>query len=115
LGARYLDTGAMYRIVTLAVIRADVDLADTPAIEAAAADVPLSVGYDPDEDRAYLDAEDVSAEIRGDEVTKAVSAVRRSPRFAPASSGCNANWQRARAASSSRAATSARWCCPVLT
>jgi cytidylate kinase len=75
LGARYLDTGAMYRIVTLAVIRADVDLTDTLAIEAAAADVPLSVGYDPDEDRAYLDAEDVSAEIRGREVTKAVSAV----------------------------------------
>jgi cytidylate kinase len=65
----------MYRIVTLAVIRADIDLNDTPAIEAAAADVPLSVGYDPDEDRAYLDAEDVSREIRGDEVTKAVSAV----------------------------------------
>lgn len=65
----------MYRIVTLAVVRADVDLADTLAIEAAAADVPLSVGYNPDEDRAYLDAEDVSAEIRGDAVTKAVSAV----------------------------------------
>jgi CMP/dCMP kinase len=65
----------MYRIVTLAVIRADVDLRDTPAIEAAAEDVPLSVGYDPDEDRAYLDAEDVSGEIRADEVTKAVSAV----------------------------------------
>ena len=75
LGARYLDTGAMYRIVTLAVLRAGVDLNDIPAIESAAADVPLSVGYDPDEDRAYLDAEDVSAEIRGDEVTKAVSAV----------------------------------------
>jgi cytidylate kinase len=75
LGARYLDTGAMYRIVTLAVVRAGVDLADTLSIEAAAVDVPLSVGYNPDEDRAYLDAEDVSAEIRGDEVTKAVSAV----------------------------------------
>jgi cytidylate kinase len=75
LKARYLDTGAMYRIVTLAVLRAGVDLADTPAIETAAADVPLSVGYNPDEDRAYLDAEDVSAEIRGDEVTQAVSAV----------------------------------------
>jgi cytidylate kinase len=75
LGARYLDTGAMYRIVTLAVLRAGVDLADTPAIESAADDVPLSVGYDPDEDRAYLDAEDVSSEIRGDAVTKAVSAV----------------------------------------
>jgi cytidylate kinase len=75
LGARYLDTGAMYRIVTLAVVRAGVDLSDTLAIETAAMDVPLSVGYNPDEDRAYLDAEDVSAEIRGDEVTKAVSAV----------------------------------------
>ena len=75
LGARYLDTGAMYRIVTLAVVRARVDLADTPAIEAAAADVPLSVGYDPNEDEAYLDAENVSREIRGDQVTKAVSAV----------------------------------------
>ena len=75
LDARYLDTGAMYRIVTLAVLRAGVDLADTPAIESAATDVPLSVGYDPDEDRAYLDAEDVSSEIRGDAVTKAVSAV----------------------------------------
>ncbi|MCV7171444.1 (d)CMP kinase [Mycobacterium manitobense] len=75
LGARYLDTGAMYRIVTLAVLRAGVDLADTPAIELAAAAVPLSVGYDPDEDRAYLDGEDVSGEIRGDAVTRAVSAV----------------------------------------
>jgi cytidylate kinase len=75
LGARYLDTGAMYRIVTLAVVRAGIDLSDTPAIEEAAADIPLSVGYDSDEVRAYLDAEDVSAEIRGDEVTAAVSAV----------------------------------------
>jgi cytidylate kinase len=75
LGARYLDTGAMYRIVTLAVLRAGIDLTDIPAIEVAAADVPLSVGYNPDEDRAYLDAEDVSREIRGDAVTKAVSAV----------------------------------------
>jgi cytidylate kinase len=75
LGARYLDTGAMYRIVTLAVLRAGAHLDDTPAIEKAAAEIPLSVGYDPDEDCAYLDAEDVSTEIRGDAVTKAVSAV----------------------------------------
>jgi cytidylate kinase len=75
LGARYLDTGAMYRIVTLAVVRAGIDLSDTTAIGEAAADIPLSVGDDSDEVRAYLDAEDVSAEIRGDEVTAAVSAV----------------------------------------
>jgi cytidylate kinase len=65
----------MYRIVTLAVVRAGIDLSDTLAIEAAAAEVPLSVGYDPNQVRAYLDAEDVSDEIRGDEVTRAVSAV----------------------------------------
>jgi CMP/dCMP kinase len=75
LGARYLDTGAMYRIVTLAVLRAGIDLDDVDAVSAAAADVDLAVGYDPDEDRSYLAGEDVSAEIRGDEVTRAVSAV----------------------------------------
>jgi CMP/dCMP kinase len=75
LGARYLDTGAMYRIVTLAVLRAGIDPADAAAVGAAAAEVQLSVGCDPDEDRCYLGGEDVSSEIRGDEVTQAVSAV----------------------------------------
>ena len=65
----------MYRIVTLAVLRAGIDPADQTAVEAAAATVRLSVGYDPDEDRSYLDEEDVSSEIRGDAVTRAVSAV----------------------------------------
>lgn len=74
LGARYLDTGSMYRIITLAMVRAGVDLDDPDAI-AAAADVRLSVGFDPDVERAYLGDEDVSVQIRGDEVTRAVSAV----------------------------------------
>lgn len=74
-GARYLDTGAMYRIVTLAVLRAGVDLADARAIGAVAENAELAVGSDPKDDTAYLAGEDVSAEIRGDEVTRAVSAV----------------------------------------
>ena len=65
----------MYRIVTLAVLRAGIDPADQTKVEAAVAEVQLSVGYDPDEDRSYLAGEDVSSEIRGDEVTRAVSAV----------------------------------------
>lgn len=79
LGARYLDTGSMYRIVTLAVLRAGADLADPEAI-AADADVAMSVGFDPDVEQAYLGDEDVSAEIRGDRVTRAVSAVSAVPR-----------------------------------
>jgi CMP/dCMP kinase len=75
LGARYLDTGAMYRIVTLSVLRAGIDLTDPAAIGTVAAEVELAVGYDPDEDRSYLAGEDVSTEIRGDEVNRAVSAV----------------------------------------
>ena len=75
LDADYLDTGAMYRIVTLSVLRSDIDLDDTAAIAAAVSDVDLAVGHDPDTDRSYLAGEDVSAEIRGDAVTKAVSAV----------------------------------------
>ncbi|CAJ1582497.1 (d)CMP kinase [[Mycobacterium] wendilense] len=73
LGARYLDTGAMYRLVTLAVLRAGVDVGDPAAVAAVA--TPITVGDDPDDVRAYLADEDVSAEIRGDAVTKAVSAV----------------------------------------
>ena len=75
LGARYLDTGAMYRIVTLGVLRSGIDLADAAAITAAVDGIELAVGHDPAEDRAYLSGEDVSREIRGDAVTKAVSAV----------------------------------------
>ena len=75
LRARYLDTGAMYRIVTLAVLRAGMDLTDQDGVAAVASNTKLSVGFDPDEDRSYLDGEDVSSEIRGDQVTQAVSAV----------------------------------------
>lgn len=75
MGLRYLNTGSMYRIVTLAVLRAGVDLDDAQRVADIARDVDLAVGYDPDVDQAYLAGEDVSAEIRGDAVTSAVSAV----------------------------------------
>jgi CMP/dCMP kinase len=75
LGARYLDTGAMYRIVTLAVLRAGIDPEDADAVGALASDVELTVGHDPDQNNSCLAGEDVSAEIRGDDVTMAVSAV----------------------------------------
>jgi cytidylate kinase len=75
LGARYLDTGSMYRIVTLAALRAGVDVNDGARVGALAGGVDMAVGFDPDEDLSYLAGEDVSAEIRGDPVTRAVSAV----------------------------------------
>ena len=75
IGARYLDTGAMYRIMTLHMLRTGVDVTDTVAVAAVSGDVPLSVGYGPDADRCFLAGEDVSLRIRNDDVTRAVSAV----------------------------------------
>lgn len=75
LGSNYLDTGAMYRVVTLAVLRSGVALDDTDGIAAVAQGVEVAVDSQPDGDHAYLGAEDVSREIRGDAVTRAVSAV----------------------------------------
>ncbi len=75
LGARHLDTGAMYRMVTLAVLRAGVDPTDAEAVASVASNVQLSVSYDPDAVSCYLGGEEVTSEIRGDEVTRAVSAV----------------------------------------
>ena len=75
LGYRFLDTGAMYRMVTLAVLRAGIDPADAEAVGAVADAARLSVGYDPDASSFHLAGEDVSTQIRGDEVTQAVSAV----------------------------------------
>jgi len=75
LGASYLDTGSMYRAVTLQVLRAAVDPTDTAAVDAATQALPLAVGTDPEHPHVELAGEDVSAEIRGAQVTAAVSAV----------------------------------------
>ncbi|AKK08700.1 (d)CMP kinase [Corynebacterium testudinoris] len=75
LEAKYVDTGAMYRVATLAVLRAGVDPADSDRVIEVTADLPLSVNDDPDSTEVLLAGEDVSAEIRGSEVTRNVSAV----------------------------------------
>ncbi|MGK4597151.1 (d)CMP kinase [Amycolatopsis sp. w19] len=75
LGAGYLDTGAMYRMVTLAVLRAGTDLTDADAIADVARKAEFGIGTSPDEATVTLAGEDVAAEIRGADVTTAVSPV----------------------------------------
>ena len=67
LGWRLLDTGAMYRAVTIAALRAGADLDRDDALAALAAGV--SVTLPPD--RVLLDGEDVTALVRTVEVTRA--------------------------------------------
>lgn len=78
LNASYLDTGAMYRAVTLAVLRAGLD-PESPQAVAAAVRAKVEVGVDPTAPRIRLDGEDVGAEIRGSAVTASVSAVSAHP------------------------------------
>jgi len=75
LGAAYLDTGAMYRAVTLAVLRAGSDVHDPAAVAALLPGLSLHVGVDPNRPSVRLGGEDVAAEVRGRAVTLAVSPV----------------------------------------
>ncbi|CCQ16332.1 Cytidylate kinase [Rhodococcus sp. AW25M09] len=75
LEAKYLDTGAMYRVATVWVLRSGVEPTDADSVAKAVAALPLEIGSDPLSETVLLDGEDVSGEIRGDAVTRAVSAV----------------------------------------
>jgi cytidylate kinase len=75
LGARYLDTGAMYRAATVAVLRTGVDLNDPVGITRVAEASKIVISTDPEQASITLDGEPVDAEIRSAETTAAVSAV----------------------------------------
>ena len=75
LRARYLDTGAMYRAVTLAVLNAGIDPADPAAVAGLAPAVDLVIGTDPAAPTVQLAGADVVAEIRGQRITSSVSAI----------------------------------------
>ncbi|MFT7598489.1 MAG: cytidylate kinase [Acidimicrobiales bacterium] len=72
----YLDTGAMYRGVTFAVLRRGIDPDDVEAVGAVARDVELVLESDGSVVVDYIDA---TIEIRGPEVTRAVSFVAANP------------------------------------
>jgi CMP/dCMP kinase len=75
LGLPVLDTGAMYRAVTFAVLGAGVSVDDADACAAIARDAAIAVEHGV----TTLDGRDISSEIRAPEVTAAVSAVSAHP------------------------------------
>jgi CMP/dCMP kinase len=74
LGLPALETGAMYRAVTWAVLQAGVDPGDAEGVADVARRVAIEVG-----DRVLVDGRDVTQAVRGPEVTAAVSAVSANP------------------------------------
>lgn len=75
LGLDYLDTGAMYRSVAFAALRRGIDPDDADAIGRLVEQVEIAL----DGSDARVDGVDASIEIRGPEVTRAVSAVAANP------------------------------------
>ena len=76
LGLEYLDTGAMYRSVAFAALRGGVDPEDAEVVGNLARNIELEV--DPG-GRVTVDGIDATIEIRGPEVTRAVSIVAANP------------------------------------
>lgn len=75
LGLEYLDTGAMYRAVTFAALRRGIDPSEPEPVARLVADLELTV----EDDRVTVDDVDATIEIRGPEVTRAVSLVAANP------------------------------------
>jgi cytidylate kinase len=75
LGLAYLDTGAMYRAMTWAILEAGVDPEDADGVAEAAPNVDIVSGTDPLAPTIQVGDVDVAGPIRGPEVTTAVSAV----------------------------------------
>ncbi len=75
LGARYLDTGAMYRAATLAVLDAGVPVDQADHITAVVRKTGIDVTTDPAHVETRLNGRRVDEEIRSAPVTAAVSAV----------------------------------------
>jgi cytidylate kinase len=77
LGYVHLDTGAMYRAITLKVLRSGIDPDDRERIAALLPSTRVEFRNEGGALRVFLDGADVTGAIRTPEVTRAVSAVSR--------------------------------------
>ena len=110
LGFTYLDSGAMYRAVTLGALDAGADLGDGAALGALARGLDIELRQrDDDNAQVIVDGRDVSEAIREPRVTGASSTVAAHPRGASGAARQAARADGRRRTMSSRAATSARW------
>ena len=69
---KYLDTGAMYRAITLKLLRNKINLKDLDSVRNIVAETSIKLN---DNVKVFLDNEDVTAEIRESHVNRMVSEV----------------------------------------
>ncbi|MFM7887802.1 MAG: bifunctional pantoate--beta-alanine ligase/(d)CMP kinase, partial [Pseudanabaena sp.] len=82
LGLLFLDTGAMYRSITLAILREGIDLHDQEKVQAITANAKIQLFANPitgQPMQVLLNGEDVTTEIRTPDVTANVSTIAAQP------------------------------------
>ena len=79
LGLSFVDTGALYRTVALSARRQGIGTEDDAALGALLGKIGISFRAVGEENRVFLDGEDVSAEIRTPEISLLASAVSARP------------------------------------
>ena len=75
LGYNYIDTGAMYRAMTLKVLEEKIPIDDEERISRLAENTRIEIKHENDHLKVFLDNKDVTGDIRLPEVTNASSAV----------------------------------------
>lgn len=75
LGFIYVDTGAMYRTLALACLREGIDQSDEEKVVKKCNEVEVSLGYENGTQKVFLNGEDVSEDIRKEEVGNMTSAI----------------------------------------
>lgn len=81
LGFNYLDTGAMYRSLTLKALCTQIDIESEDALEALAKEAVIDLQGNPEDGiKVFLDGKDVSEEIRTPEVTNNTFYIARAPK-----------------------------------
>ena len=71
----YLDTGAMYRTIALYVLKNQIAPSDEAAVVAKLDDIEITLSHENGEQQIFLNGENVSKEIRKEEVGKTASTV----------------------------------------
>ncbi|MBR3325352.1 MAG: (d)CMP kinase [Clostridia bacterium] len=71
----YLDTGAMYRCVTLKFLEEKIDLDDKDSVKALLKSINIDFKKEDGEEKVFLDKKDVTKEIREKHVTENVSKI----------------------------------------
>ncbi len=92
LGFAFLDTGAMYRCVTLACMRREIPLEDADSV----ADVACSIRIELTAEHVLLDGEDVTVAIRSPAVTNAIKRIADNVRVRAAMVQAQRSWVQGR-------------------